>query len=233
MSIINENIKNKVIEIFNECQINESIHNNLIIKLYHLLQKNNHQINEIIQQCYNKILSFNKKEINIEKILNFYSLFCKYLIINQRNEEEFIININYLLSKTQSLNKTIRGKSCQTISTIFTLINEEIEIDINLWDTICLKLLPRLRDKYSIVRVWAIKSLKDFQKPSEINDLVIVEYLRLLESDPSKEVRLAVIESLCLCPHTLNSLLNRLKDIKSEVRLKTIEQMKGEKMDFI
>lgn len=201
----NNNLKKKDLEDENNSNLNEV-----------------NEVNEIIQKCYDKILSYSKKESSVDLVIDFYSGYVKNLI---QNENNFEININYLLKRSESLDKVVRFRSCQTISTIFNLITEDIEIDINLWDNISTRLLPRLCDKCPTVRIWAVNALKDFQKPQESNDLIITEYLRLLESDPSKDVRLAVIECLCLCPNTLNSLLNRLRDVKSEVRMKVIEQL--------
>lgn len=246
----------KVIEIFENIKNSEINHKNYINKLISLYSKNtsssstssssrsshsssssssssdnklneineNNEIFQTINKCYDKILSTNKKDLIILNIIKFYSNFIFNLILY--NENLFILHLNYLLKRSESLDKIVRFRVCQTISTIFNLINEDIEIDINIWNNISLKLLPRLRDKCQTVRLWAVHALKNFQKPDEeTNDQIMIEYIRLLESDESKDVRLAVIECICLCPNTLNSLLNRLRDIKSEVRMKTIEQL--------
>lgn len=44
----------------------------------------------------------------------------------------------------------------------------------------------RIRDKLPIVRCQAVVALKSLQNPREKNDEVILQYIDLLDKDPSK-----------------------------------------------
>jgi hypothetical protein len=231
----------KIIDIFTNSQHSESTHRNGVLKLLKLSKSTADGSSKsispqhLIQSCFDKILSYSKKDIVAENVMRFYSLFVSQQLItptdtttSARHHELFTEHIHYLLSRSESLDKVVRYRSCQTFTTIFSfLTNDEIEIDNLLLEEIESKLSSRLYDKCPLVRVWAIHALKGFQKPddSSSSPSILSEFIHLMETDSSKDVRLTTIECLCLCSQSLSPLLTRLCDVKSEIRLKALERM--------
>lgn len=56
----------------------------------------------------------------------------------------------------------------------------------NIWNELIENILPRLKDKIPLVKIYAISSLKRLQDPMEDQDEIIVEYFRLLSTDSNK-----------------------------------------------
>ncbi|CAE7851456.1 NCAPG, partial [Symbiodinium microadriaticum] len=92
-------------------------------------------------------------------------------------------------------------------------------------------LLPRLRDKDSTVRTWAVRASRNFQDPSDDSDITISEIMRLMSSDSSKDVRIAACEAVVICPITLGELVGRMRDVKSDVRAAVTRRL-GDAIEF-
>ena len=86
-------------------------------------------------------------------------------------------------------------------------------------------LTPRLHDKIPNIRVWAIKALYKFQNPDDIYDPIVTELLNLMKNDSSKDVRLAAVEALYIGKRTVVSIVDRVKDVHSDVRVGTINHL--------
>jgi hypothetical protein len=236
----------KVMILFTESQYSHTSHHLNLQKLSTLTKKYLRkpmeltELTSIIQSCYDKILSFgsNQKDnlILVKNLMSFYISYLRHLLLlsSHSDLEEipssslFAQHMDYLLRRMDSLDKIVRFRSCQTFAFFFnseTAHDDEIEIDCDLLEQIEKKLLTRLTDKDLTVRKWAIYALKGFQKPEISNDPILLEYLRLIETDVSKDVRSAVIECLCLCSQSLPSFLSRLSDVQSDLRIQTIQKM--------
>lgn len=86
-------------------------------------------------------------------------------------------------------------------------------------------LTPRLHDKIPNIRVWAIKALYKFQNPDDIYDPIVTELLNLMKNDSSKDVRLAAVEALYIGKRTIVAIVDRVKDVHSDVRVGTINHL--------
>ena len=86
-------------------------------------------------------------------------------------------------------------------------------------------LMPRLHDKIPNIRVWAIKALGRFQNPEDVNDPIVTELLNLMKNDSSKDVRLAAVEALYIGKRTIADIVDRVKDVHSDVRVGTINHL--------
>lgn len=96
------------------------------------------------------------------------------------------------------------------------------------WDTLQVAMLERSKDRAPAVRVNAVRALARLQAPddeasnSEPECPVIQEYLRLLASDASKNVRCAVLECLCVTRYTIGHIVARVRDVQPSVRKQAI-----------
>jgi hypothetical protein len=212
---------NVIHNVFDEAQKSQKLHKISTQKLHKLLTSDRaREAFMVICQCYDKILSCSKKEAAAELTVKFF-----VTLVATATEDVFLSFVNYLLERSNSLDKIVRFRSCQTISCIFKEFPEESEIDNTLWDALSDTLLPRLRDKCPNVRMWSLKALKDLQDPSNAEDPILQEFLRLLQSDTSKDVRIAAIECILPSKLSLSHLIDRLGDVKTEVRLAATQKL--------
>ena len=173
--------------IFNEVQRNSAAVKGCDRKLQGLLEQYSQHQDDIILtvfNCYDRVLLCAKKEPAAERILKFFSHFFSH-----SNDEIFRSGMEYLLWRSQAPDKTARFRSLQTISTIMASMSDDAEIAQDLWDSMALVLLPRLKDKAPNVRLWAVRAMKRIQNPGDEKDQVIKEFVRLMSTDSSKDIR--------------------------------------------
>jgi condensin complex subunit 3 len=96
---------------------------------------------------------------------------------------------------------------------------DEAEIARDLWDSMSMVLLPRLKDKAPTVRLWAVKAMKRLQAPGDVKDPVMREFVRLMSTDSSKDIREAAVANIFINKFSLPHMLERIKDIRPEVRV--------------
>ena len=75
-----------------------------------------------------------------------------------------------------------------------------------------------MNDKIPVVRKHAISAVSRLQDPTDINDSVTSEYIRLLGNDSSKEVRKAVLANIGVTAVTLPHIIKRTRDLREDVR---------------
>ena len=135
--------------------------------------------------------------------------------------------LSSLLPLLSSKEKTIRYRATQIISHI---INSVDSIDDELFSSLRLGLLKRIRDKESVVRVQAVLGLGRLAgneaegdqsgEESEDDDAggLLDRLLRVLQNDPSADVRRSLLLNLPLTPSTLPFLLERARDQDAATR---------------
>ena len=219
----------KIFQIFEQAQVSVSSHKTCVKKLLCIAEKSPQDL-KTITGCYDKVLSCSKKDPCADRVIKFFSSFIAF----QQSDDLLAYFIRYLLERTWCVDKAIRFRSCQTISTVFDVMESEKQdpdFDLNLWQDMRSALLPRLRDKDSTVRTWAVRACKNFQEPTDTKDITIAELVRLMSSDSSKDVRIAACESVLICPYSLDAVVGRTRDVKSEVRAAVISRL-GEAIEF-
>ena len=133
--------------------------------------------------------------------------------------------LSVLLPLLESKDKQTRYRATQLISHI---INSVDSIDDDLFQLLRLGLLRRVRDKESMVRVQAVLGLgrlagNDMDEDEEDEDhsgeggddelgSVLERLLKILQNDPSADVRRSLLLNLPLTPTTLPFLLERARD---------------------
>lgn len=135
--------------------------------------------------------------------------------------------MSFLLPLLFSKEKTIRYRATQLISHI---INSVDSIDDDLFQSLRLGLLKCLKDKESVVRVQAVLGLGRLagneaeedqnQEESEDEDAggLLERLLRVLQNDPSADVRRSLLLNLPLTSTTLPFLLERARDQDASTR---------------
>ena len=133
--------------------------------------------------------------------------------------------LSVLLPLLEAKEKQTRYRATQLISHI---INSVDSIDDDLFQLLRLGLLKRVRDKESMVRVQAVLGLgrlagNDMDEDEEAEDhsgeggdddlgSVLERLLKILQNDPSADVRRSLLLNLPLVPTTLPFLLERARD---------------------
>jgi condensin complex subunit 3 len=97
-------------------------------------------------------------------------------------------------------------------------LGADAEVDDDFWDEVLKFLLPRMNDKIPVVRKHAVSAVSRLQDPTDVNDAVVSEYIRLLGNDSSKEVRKAVLANIGVTAVTLPHIIKRTRDIREDVR---------------
>ena len=213
-----------IIELFQLAMRSHNSHSICACKLTKVVDdftsgKSNYDFNVvdfILNSCIDRVLILTKSKDSIDNIMTFIGIWLS-------GSSDEILNkcCSHLLKRSAVADKNVRAKVCQIIfSTLASLKDKELDED--LLRKIRLNLLPRLRDKVANVRYWSIRALKRLQNPYDNSDEIILEFIRLLSSDPSVDVRKVVIEVITISETTLPHIIERIKDVKSSVRTASI-----------
>jgi hypothetical protein len=93
-----------------------------------------------------------------------------------------------------------------------------VQVSEDLFEEMADAMLVRLKDKVPVVRVHAAAALSRLQDPTDAEDPVTSEYLRLVGSDSSKEVRKAILANIGPSKITIPHMLGRIRDVREDVR---------------
>lgn len=212
---------NIIHDVFDEAQKSQKMHKVGSKKLLKLLS--GERAKEAFMsacQCFDKVLSCSKKESAAELTIRFF-----VSLVSTASDDVFLSFLNYLLDRSASLDKIVRFRACQTISCVFKELPEDSEIDDALWESLSEMLLPRLRDKCPNVRTWALRALRDLQDPCNADDPIMQEFMRMMQSDTSKDVRIVAIESIDVNKQSLAHIIHRLRDVKTDVRVAATQKL--------
>ncbi|KAJ1817983.1 chromosome condensation complex Condensin, subunit G [Coemansia sp. RSA 2598] len=121
--------------------------------------------------------------------------------------------IRYLLQGFQAKEKVTRMRCCQIVAMSITNLGA---IDEDLYFELIRKLIERVRDKESSIRVHAAVALTRLQSSDDVE--VNEALLNLMQNDPSAEVRRAVLLNIEKNANTLPFVLERARDIDATNR---------------
>ncbi|WBW74794.1 condensin complex non-SMC subunit Cnd3 [Schizosaccharomyces osmophilus] len=167
-------------------------------------------------QSINIILTVRKGNTNADRVLRFIVTFINYL--QQKDPETDIAQpvLKHALRGLDAKDKTIRFRSCQVVARV---INSVKEIDDDIYSILREKLLDRVVDRESFVRLEAVIALSRLQEDTqeEENDVRNM-LLFLLQNDPSPDVRRAVLLNIEVSKATLPFILERARDVDATNR---------------
>ena len=137
-----------------------------------------------------------------------------------------------ILERTIRLTEThidnIRAVACSTIGWIVHyILQQKSSSGYNkLLDVASQALLPRFTDKAQSVRLAAILAGKKFFVDDATDPDLLQALLWCLQHDPSVANRVAAVESLPLTLETIDFVVQRVRDIKSKVRVATLRALR-------
>lgn len=225
----------KITEILQEVQISSASNKATSRKIATFMQqiandaiKTTEAINALLRYGVDNTLVVTKKEPTVEKVINFIS---DFLASSNSSELIFARCMTHLLERTTASDKTVRFRACQIISNVLANMPVEAEISDELWDSLISHLTPRLRDKNLNVRIWAVKAVERIQNPDDDKDFIMGELIRLMKSDPSPLIRISSLENIRITKRTLPFIIERLRDVKNEVRLCALKRL-GKEVNY-
>jgi hypothetical protein len=208
-----------ILRIFNDVQ-QSGQHSNksLITKLSSALAKTEDGL-PILTSCVDRALVISRREAAAESILKFYVDF----IVSTKSDEVFNYTIGHLLDRSQALDKTLRLRACRLIELLFAKVPDDREFSDTFFQTVIECLSKRLSDKLPGVRAQGIRALAKLQQP---DDDVVTKIAELMSSDTSNDVRKTAVQNVLVCESTLSLIVQRIKDINTDVRLAALERLK-------
>ena len=212
---------------FSEAQRSAATHKGGVKAVAGALQKDAELLKTILRTCVDQCLVCSKKEAAVDRVIKF---FCELLAYKEHvgGDAVFRQGMEHLLARSMATDKTVRYRACQVIAGAVTAMDGDAELDEELLDAMISTLVPRLKDKFPNVRMWAIKALGRLQDPDNNRCPVTMELLRLMSSDSAAAVRVAAADHILVTKMVLPKLVARVRDVKPEVRIAALERLTKE-----
>jgi hypothetical protein len=218
-------VQEQVEDIFGEIQGSVGTHRTLVRKMVGILAESDNIREEgmstILRGCVDRVLSYGKKDAAVDRVIKF---FCNFM--SSADEYCFNKGLEHLLMRSCANDKVVRFRACQMLATSLAEMNQDADIPEQLFLAMTQLLIPRLRDRAANVRLWAVQAVSCLQDPEDENDLIILELLRLMGTDSSADIRIAALENICICAQSLTAVVERIRDIKPEVRVAALKALK-------
>ena len=218
-------VEEQVEEIFGEIQGSVGTHRTLVRKMVGILGESDESREEgmstILRGCVDRVLSHGKKDAAVDRVIKF---FCNFM--SSADEYCFNKGLEHLLMRSCANDKVVRFRACQMLATSLAEMNQDADIPEQLFLAMTQLLIPRLRDRAANVRLWAVQAVSCLQDPEDENDLIILELLRLMGTDSSADIRIVALENICICAQSLTAVVERIRDIKPEVRVAALKALK-------
>ncbi|EFC43019.1 predicted protein [Naegleria gruberi] len=211
---------------FNKAQKSHASHDKCIEVLAKLHEENYSAFLQKFFEVLHPVLLVSKNEKPVELIIKFIGKFCEYTNKKLRDStENFDVDLMYsLLGYANATDKTIRMRTAQIIAEIMDKITPEDDVDVDFINELKEKYVGRLRDKVPGIRLLAILVLYKFQEPITEPEITN-EFIRLMKTDTNKDVRKEAVKRIYLLKQTLSSVLEKIKDVKEDVRAAAYEKI--------
>ncbi|KAK3911621.1 Condensin complex subunit 3 [Frankliniella fusca] len=218
----------RIREIFRQSQSSLTSHEQLCKQLKLLYERNPlKDFSEEFIKCLQVILIQGEKLRPVENCFIFASKFiASHLktvpVCDDVEDEEispFALNVlKFLFENHNSDYQAIRFRVCQFINRILNGLGNEACIDDNLCDEISECMMERLQDKAPAVRMQAVLALHRLQDPSDPKCPVMKAFMFHMSSDPSAEVRRAIVTNIAITTASVRCIIDRTHDVKDTVR---------------
>ncbi|KAL6049642.1 Condensin complex component, non-smc subunit [Balamuthia mandrillaris] len=205
--------------IFGECQRTLAVHKRYCRQLRKLWAEadDKEAFLQHFSAMLHPVLLVFKREPAAERVCQFVILFVVSVLQKESPKQGWAL-LEYLLRLHDVKDKAVRFRVCFLAAGIVNNMDEEAEIEETLWETLSQAMLQRAMDKVPVIRATAVSALSRLQNPLDADDPVTKQYLKLLSTDSSKDVRKAVLACIGLSRITLGAVLRRTRDVKPDVR---------------
>ena len=130
--------------------------------------------------------------------------------------------IGHLLRFHNAKDSAVRFRVCQLIASLFNNLDEEAEIEDELWDGVVDAMITRCRDKTVAVRLQATSCLRRLHEPDDLENEATAELVALMHTDKAKEVRRVALSCLGISRKTLPHIILCSRDEEPVVRVAAI-----------
>jgi len=166
-----------------------------------------------------RVLVVPKKEPSVDRLLTFFTKYATRPCEDPETRDQFAeFLMRFCLEHTAAADKQVRGRVCQIVAQVLNNMPENAEINEEIYDEVCDRMMLRTRDKIPHIRAQAAVALSRLQDPTDMEDPVLLEYIRMMEHDSCKDVRKAAVQNIGVSMETLPYILRRSRDTAVEVR---------------
>ncbi|KAJ1480954.1 armadillo-type protein [Baffinella frigidus] len=212
-------VSEQVLGALEECQRSFAVHRKCILRLKQAQVADPEEFKETFVECLNRALLVFKREPAVERFVKLVSSFVSFSNDKYARDGDMAATLlEYLIPLTASKDKAVRFRSCQLTAMLLNALGADSEVGEELFEEMADAMLVRLKDKIPVVRVFAASALSRLQDPTDEEDPVTSEYLRLVGSDSSKEVRKAILANIGPSMVTIPHILKRIRDVREDVR---------------
>lgn len=160
---------------------------------------------------------------------NGVSVLCEHSTTDGRNGLYLISEMFRFCRKYgYSSEKTIRWRFCSFFNHLFNYVSDGDVLSLELCEVATLLLLNRLQDKQPEVRAQAAYALHRLQSTDYSKCKIIKKFELHMTSDPSTEVRIAIVKIICMFNHVIENMLTyTIRDISENVRKEAYNRFLG------
>lgn len=214
-----------VLETFQQSQKSAQRHNQLASKLKktHAVCKDPSQFNQLFLKCLQHALVVFKREPAVERVLDFAVRFALLTGSEEGDRNVLTFMLKSMLALHSSRDKGVRLRSVEIIRKALDRMEDDAELDEDVFQDITDVMLARLNDKLPAVRCQAVLALSRLQDPEDTECPVRVGFEKLLVYDSSPDVRRAVLAHIYVCSDTIELVIGRTRDVKELVRRTAVE----------
>ena len=214
-----EGVQAQVLQALDESQRSFAGHRKCIIRLKQAQAADAAGFRETLDACIDRALLVFRREPSVERMLALVAALVSFQNDKYATDSELAVHLlERMVPLTAARDKAVRFRACQLTAKLLNSLGEDAEVSEELYEKVLHAMLERLNDKVPVVRVHAVAAVSRLQDPTDASDPVTAEYMRLVSSDTSKEVRKAVLANLGVSVLTLPPILERLRDVKDDVR---------------
>ena len=221
---------------FQLSQKGSKVHAKLVMKLLkvrrdcHLSEQPDSFFEQFVQNVH-QILVIKKRAPCVERCVEFvwkFATSCKKNNEEDEEEEDFACQlIRHLLQYHNAKDNAVRFRVCQIVAATFNNLDEEAEIEDDLWDNVVDCMVKRCTDKTVAVRAQATSCLRRLHEPEEQDNEATQVLVQLMNTDKAKEVRRVALSCLGISRYTLPHIVTRTRDVEPSVRRKALEVLAG------
>ena len=214
-----QDVHAQVLQALEESQRSFAGHRKCIIRLKQAQAIDAAAFRDSLNASLDRALLIFRREPCVERMLQLVANLVCFQNDKYHTDSELAVHLlQRMVPLTAARDKAVRFRACQLTAKLLNSLGEDAEVSEELYEEILQAMLVRLNDKVPVVRVHAVAAVARLQDPTDVTDPVTSEYMRLISSDTSKEVRKAVLANLGVSALTLPVILERLRDVKDDVR---------------
>uniref|UniRef100_A0A383VSX8 Nuclear condensin complex subunit 3 C-terminal domain-containing protein n=1 Tax=Tetradesmus obliquus TaxID=3088 RepID=A0A383VSX8_TETOB len=183
---------------------------------------------EELRRCVDHLVTLGQKSTYVERCVRFFGAFAAKTPADNEAAAAVVEELlSHLSRHLSALDKAVRYRSAQLLQQLLSGVPASLLLEDLVAELLRDSLQERLHDKLPAVRAEACRALSHLVSEDEDGQAIVAAMLQLLDTDKSKDVRIAVLQSLPLDAASLPVLLERARDVNPLVRKALVVRLKG------